>query len=532
MIAILRLQARRDRLQLTVWVGALGLLATFATTAVQTEYGDATSRTGVLRIALVTPSLLALRGVPNGASLGSTIWFQLFAFLAVVAGLLNGFLATRHGRGDEERGRRELVAATPVPRWAPLAATLLLGAAFDVVLGALLAGGLVVGGLPASGAMTAAAAFAVTGLAFLGIGLLVGELAATGRSANGITTAIVLLSYALRGAGDALGDPDLTRLTLRAAWPSWTNPIGWGEQAFAFTANRPAPLLLSLALFAVTAGGAAVIRSRRDLGASLLQEQPGRATGAATLRGPAGLMARLSWPAVAGWTTGGALFGLIIGPLTEAVRNVVATDPVGGQMMASLGHGRGEVTRLFVTAVMTVVGVLGAAAALQTTLRLHEEESSNHAEALLATPARRSAWLASGVGSGWVAALVVLAAAALTAWAGLVASGEDEAAGRSVGQAFAELPAALVFAGVAALLVAVVPRLAIPAAWSIFAIAVVLGLFGGLLRLPEAVRNASPFSVVPDVPVDDWLSTVVLTAVAMALPLLAIVALRRRDVPA
>ena len=530
MIALLRMQARRDRLQLTIWTVALALLATSATAAVQTEYGDTASRTGVLRIALATPSLLALRGVPNGASLGSVVWFQLFAWLAVVVGLLNGFLATRHGRGDEERGRRELLGGTPLPRWAPLASSLLLGVVLDVVLGALLAGGLVLGGLPASGAVTAAAAFAATGLAFLGVGVLAGELAPTGRSANGITTTVVLLAYALRGAGDALGAPDLGRLTLRAAWPSWLSPIGWGEQTFAFTENRSSPLLLSLALFAVTAGLAAAIRARRDLGASLLQERPGRATGA--LRGPVGLMARLSWPVATAWTIGAALLGLIIGPLAEAVRNVVATDPSAGEVLASLGNGRGDPTGVFVTAVMGMVGILAAAAALQTTLRLREEESAGHAEVLLSTPTRRTIWLASVVGGGWSAALLVIGATAVTAWAGLVASGEDEAAARAVGQAFAELPAALVFAGVAALLAAAAPRLAVAAAWAAFAIGVVLGLFGGLLRLPDGVRNVSPFSVVPEVPIDDWLPMVLLAAVAVLLPLVAAVALRRRDVPA
>lgn len=532
MIGILRLQARRDRLQLTIWIAALVLLTASSTAAVRTEFGDPGPRAGLVRVALATPSLLALRGVPDGSSLGSLMWFQLYAFLAVVVGLMNGFLATRHGRGDEERGRRELLAATPIERTTPLVATLLLGVAANVVLGTLLGLAFVVSGLPGDGAATAGATLAVTGLAFLGVALLVGELTPTGRSANGITTGLVLLAYALRGAGDALGEPDLSRLTLRASWPSWLSPIGWGEQTFAFTGNRLAPLLLHLALFAAAGGAAVALRSRRDLGASLLRERPGRATAHAALRGPTGLLARLAWPAVTAWVVGSALLGIIVGPLVDAVRQALEANPSIGLVLSSLGHSSVDATGLFVTAVMSMVGMLAAAAAMQTTLRLREEEATGHAELLLSAPVRRPAWLAAAVAGGWAAAVLVLALSAAATWLGLLAVGERAGAAQALAQAAAELPAALVFAGIAALLAAALPRFAIGLSWGVFTLAAALALFGALLKVPDVVQHASPFSDVPEVPVGDWLSTSVLAVVAVALPVLGGVALARRDISA
>src|SRR6478752_8790572 len=127
MLPILLQQVRRDRIILPIWVlGTAALLAVSAASVVS-EYGDAEGRAGILTVALATPALLALRGIPNGDSVGSAVHFQSFAFLAVTIGLMNVFLATRHGRADEETGRRELVLAAPVSRLAPMGATILLG---------------------------------------------------------------------------------------------------------------------------------------------------------------------------------------------------------------------------------------------------------------------------------------------------------------------------------------------------------------------------------------------------------------------
>ncbi len=114
MIRILRLELRRDRLTMAIWILGIALLTLGSVGAIQSTYATVHDRTEVLRLALATPSVLALRGVPNGDSAGSMQMFELFTYLAVVVGLMNTFLATRHGRADEESGRRELLAAS---RW-------------------------------------------------------------------------------------------------------------------------------------------------------------------------------------------------------------------------------------------------------------------------------------------------------------------------------------------------------------------------------------------------------------------------------
>jgi len=529
-IPLVRFQARADARQLLIWTAAIAVLVLATGRAVLAEFPTEAERAPLLTLALVTPALLAFRGAPNGPGEGSVLFFQLFTWLAVVVALLNTFLATRHGRGDEERGRTELLLAAPVRRAAPVAATWALGTLVDLLLAAVTAVAFAVLGLPLTGAVLAGAALGVTGFAFLGVGLLVGQLTPTSRAANGLAGAVVGLAYLLRAVGDALGRVDLDRLALRPAWPSWLSPIGWGEQTFAFTADRPAPLLLGLALGGVTGAAALARQSRRDLGASLLVQRPGPAVGGRGLRGTLGLAWRLQWPAVLGWTAGGVVLGLATAPLARAVTDATLDNARVREVLASLAGGAGaDLVGVFLTAVLGLVGVLAAAAGLQAVLRLRADETDGTAELVLATPASRVRWLVDGLVVGAVAVLVVLAGVSLAAALGFLAVGDGPHASVAARQAFVGLPAALVFVGLGAALVAVLPRLAVASSWLLFGAAVVGGLFGTLLRLPERVRDVSPFSHLPAVPVADWSPLLVLLVVAALLGGGAALAVRRRD---
>lgn len=527
---VLALQLRRDRVVLSVWIVAIAVTLAGSAATVASEFATASERTTVLSLSLATPSLLALRGNPNGASAGSLLFFDVFTFLAVAFGLMNTFFATRHGRADEEQGRRELIAASPIRRSAPLVSTALLGLAADAVLSLLSALGFIAAGYGGAGAWVAAAALGAIGLCFLGIGMLAGELAATSRAANSIGVVAVLLAYALRAAGDALGTPHIAALTLDPGWPSWLSPIGWGQQTLAFTENRIWPVLLLLAL-AVAAGGTAfAVHARRDLGASLLPERDGRAIARRSLRSLLGLDWRLHWPSVLGWAVGAALLGVATGALASAADDLVAGNAQVLTVLEQLSPSGGvDTAGLFIETVMIMIGMLAAAAGIQAVLRLRGEEAEGRAELVLAAPVGRVRWLGDSLIVGAVATSSVAAAAGLAAALGFAATGHSVNGWHALGQAFAELPAAVTMVAVAAVLIAVLPRISTLGSWVIFAAVIVIGLFGQLLKLPQAVRDASPFSHVPTVPFTDWGPSLVLTAVAFALAAVALVLVRRRD---
>ncbi|GAA2753850.1 polyketide antibiotic transporter [Amnibacterium kyonggiense] len=528
MIRLLALQARRDRVTLAVWVLGLAVLLLVTVQASHAEYGTAADRRSVLTIALATPAILAFRGVVDGDSFGSALFFQTYTWMAVAVALMNTFLAVRHGRGDEAAGRRELVDATPVGRLAAPVATMLLAVAADAAFGALATAFLVAGGMPAGGSALLAAGLTLTGLGFFGVGLLASEAMPTSRGANGVGVVLALLAYALRAAGDALGVPDGAALTLAPAAVSGFSPIGWGEQLRPYTTPTAWPLA-ALAGFAVLLVGAGlVIHARREPGASAVRERVGRPEG--RIAGPLGLALRLQWPSALAWTIGAGVLALVTPNLVAAASRFRLQDAVIARVVESLGHTRGDLEQGFTTGILVLVGLLAAAAGVQAMLRAREEEASGRAEALLAGPVSRlrllAAWGAVAVGT--VVAVLLVSAAAVAA--GTLGQGRSDAVGERVLQTLVQAPSALALTAVAALLVGLLPRLAVLGAWVVFGAAALIGLFGGILDLPADLVRFSPVGSVPALPTHDWGPTWAVGAAAVVLAALAALSQRRREV--
>jgi ABC-2 type transport system permease protein len=368
------------------------------------------------------------------------------------------------------------------------------------------------------------------GLAFLGLGMLAGELTETSRGANTIGVVLVLGAYTLRAAGDALGRPDVTKITLDPAWPSWLSPIGWGQQTLAFTENRWWSIGLIGVLAVVAVGIALLVHSRRELGASLLPERAGRATALATLTSPAALAWRLQWPTLIAWAGGSALLGLALGSLVTAISKANLDNPQIQAILQSLGHtGAADLGRTLISALMVLIGAVAAAAGVQAVLRMREEETEGRLETVLATPRSRVGWLLSYVFIAAASVLIVLVATGVTAAIGFAGVGQSDNAWLAFGSAAVQAPAALSFVGATALFVGLLPRLAVSLGWAVFGILIGFGLFAGLLNLPKGVDKISPIANVPALPTDDWVPTIVLGVIAVVAAVLGAMALRRRD---
>lgn len=95
-----------------------------------------------------------------------------------MAGLISLLTVIRHTRAEEDAGRRELLGATAVGRPAGLIAALIATAGADLVLGMLVALGLLRQGLPAPGSVAFGAELAggILGASYLA--RLVGDVSA------------------------------------------------------------------------------------------------------------------------------------------------------------------------------------------------------------------------------------------------------------------------------------------------------------------------------------------------------------------
>jgi ABC-2 type transport system permease protein len=536
-VRLVRLALRRDRIQLPVWILGITLMLSSSLGSLVRTYPTEADRATVLKTAAQTPTILVLRGPPTGTGDGQLFTFQLLAFLCVLAAFMSTLAVVRHTRQNEETGRAEMIGATVVGRFAPLTAALTVVILSNVVLGALVAAVLARRTQDVTGSLAFAAGLAGTGIAFAGIAALAAQLTDGARSANGIASAAIGVAYALRGAGDALGEVHADGIRMTSAWPSWTNPIGWAQQALPFDANRWWVLLLPLVLFGAGTGAAFAISEHRDWGTGLLPSRPGPARAPRALLSPAGLAWRLQRGILLGWAIGAVALAAGVGTLTDALQDAMADNANANDLIRRLGNSHtDDLILAFYASMSTITGLIVAGYVVQAMLRLRTEEAAGHLEPVLATGTARNRWLAAHL------ACVVLGSGAILLGSGAaMALGAGRANG-DLGAAFGDLipatmvqwPAALVFAGLVVALFGALPRYAVALGSTGFVLALVFGLFGGLLDLPQSVRDLSPFSHVPALPAVGitWAPVLLLTAVAVALTAGGMAAFRRRDLSA
>lgn len=527
---------RRDRWQLLTWAAGIGALAMFSAAAIHQTYGDQSDRAEILQVATATPAILMLRGLPRGADQGAFTFFQIYAFLALLAGLMSTFLAVRHSRAEEETGSAELIGATPAGRLIPMIATCLHGLSANVLVALAVAAGFSSQGLDPEGALTAGAAVGAVGIAFLAVGLLVSQFMGTSRGANGVSSALVVLAYVLRGIGDAMGTPDSTGTRMTEGAASWFSPIGWGQQTFAFSGNRWWPLLLPLALAAVCLAAAWRIMAVRDTGDSVWGARPARTAARPWLNRPGALASRLQAGSIIGWGLGGLAAGLLAGSLGKAIAAVDLADSDGTAALRAIIQAQGtSLTQLVVSVLFSMAGVLAATCALQAVIRMRQEEAAGTAELLLSTPVGRVKWLAGYLLLGTSAVVLVMALAGLGAWATLAGSGDTSVEASAVWEtAAAQIPAALIYLAVPALVFVLWPAATIGLSWVLLGIGVVFGIFGGMVGLDQSVRDLSPFthSPVPGGPDTDWSGAWWMLAIAVLCTAAAAGLMRRREVGA
>jgi ABC-2 type transport system permease protein len=523
---LVRLILRRDRFLLPLWVLLLALLPVYQAAAIDQFYSTPAQLRDLYGTVMGTPGLLAMLGRVFGATLGAlTVWRAGLVFTMV--GLASLLTVIRHTRTDEEAGRRELLGATVVGRNAPLTAALLVTFAADLLLGAVLAAGMVGLGLPAAGSVAYGLSMAAAGWVFATVGALAAQLTQGAGAARGLGLGALGMAYLLRAAGDTAGSDS------GLGWLSWLSPIGWTQQTRSYgdAGERWWVLALAAAFVIVLAAAAYALLARRDVGAGVLPARLGPATAAPALRSPLALAWRLQRATLLAWTAGLAVMGAVIGSVADSVNDMAAESAQLKDLLERLG-GEKALSDAYIAGVMVIFAVAAAAYAIQATLRLRSEEEGLRAELVLATAASRRRWAASHLLFGLLGPAVALLAAGVAEGFvyGLVGGDVGREMPRVLAGALVQLPAVLVLSGIAMALFGLLPRLT-AVTWAALAVSAFLALFGPLLRLSQWLLDVAPFSHIPRVPGADVAATPLawLLLIAAALCTAGLAGFRRRD---
>ncbi|GAA2988974.1 ABC transporter permease [Actinokineospora diospyrosa] len=523
---LIRLALRRDRVILPIWIVVLSVIPGSTVSAYEQLYPTAAARASLNAGTGSNPSVAVLYGPAFDLSTpgGWSAW-RYGSFLALFIGLFAIFTVTRHTRAEEDSGRLELLGSAVVGRYAALTAGVVVAGASSLLIGVLIAAGMVGSGLPVAGAFTLGLAIAGTGLVFTAIAGVTAQLTEYSRSANGVATTVLGAAFLLRALGDS---------TPSASWVSWLSPLAWPQQAKPFVADKWWVFLLAIGVAVAVATVAYRLVPLRDIGAGLWPSRPGPATAPKSLSSPLGLAWRLQRGSLVGWTVAVVAMGAMFGAIADGIGGLVGDSEQVKQIMERMGGTQGLVDA-YLSAIIGLFGMLGAVYAVQAALRMRSEEVATHAESVLATAVGRVQWAGSHLAFAVLGPVVLLAASGLASGLahGLRAGDLSHQLTHTLGASMAQLPAVWVIAGIAALLHGAWPRLAVAGSWTVVAVAVLLALYGPVIGLTQAVLDVSPFVHVPKLqPGTEFVATPLfwLTGVAVVAVAAGLTTFRRRDI--
>jgi ABC-2 type transport system permease protein len=523
-----RLALRRDRVTLPAWILGLSFFMG-ATSALFVSDLSGSEHLAEETTIVATNTGMRLLGLTSGPSIGGYMLHRDFVTVAVLAAVMSTLAVVRHTRQNEELGRAELVGAAVVGRYAGLAAAVIVTVAANVVLWLALALGMIIAGLPVAGSLLAGASVAGVGLVFTGVAAVACQLASTGRGAIGLTGAVLGVAFLVSGIGNMAGTV-IGGTRVESAWPAWLSPIGWGQQTRPFNDGDWWPVLLFVLAFGALLAAAAALVPKRDVGRGMWAERRGHARAPRTLLTTTGLVWRLQRGALIGWSIGLLGFGLILGSMSEQVRDAQGATRDWYAETA----GSQQLMEAYRASMMSIAGMFVAIYVVQILLRLRHDEAGGTAESVLAAGVSRWRWVLGHVvnAAGGALVLVLLFGVGMGIGGGLALGDLASQTGDMVVAALVQLPGIFVLGAAVIALIALVPRWAAVGSWSLLVASLVVGpMFGEGLSLPQWVRDLSPFTHTPMAPAVDVGATpmVALTVVFLALAVAGFLVIRRRD---
>jgi ABC-2 type transport system permease protein len=517
-----RFAVRRDRVRILLWIAGIVLLVVVTVASVKGLYPNQAELDKAARASEGNAAAIIFNGPAQALdTVGGQVAFQTGSWGLILMGLMSVFMVGRLTRGEEQAGRVELLRALPVGPHSLAAAAMATVAAMNVVAGALVTLALVALELPVAGSVVFGLSFTLFGLLLAACTLAAAQASENTRVVYGIGGVVLGTSFVLRAIGD-IGDGTI----------SWLSPIGWAQKTRPFADERWWPFLVVVGATGLLAWLALILSRRRDLGAGLVAPRAGRARAGASLGSPLGLAVRLQRGSLIGWGAGLAVLAVAYGSITDSINDFVEDNETLTDIIAA--QGQGTLVEQYLAMSFRILALVVAAFAIQSALRIRSEETSGHAEKVLAGPVSRARWASGHLAMAFGGTLVVLfLIGAAFGMSDAAVTGETGAIWRSLLGSLAFAPAVWVLVGLSAAIVGLAPRATV-LPWLALAGCLVIGMFGQLLDLPPSVQDLSPFQHVPPYPATDLrvLPLLALVALAAGLTALGLVRLRHRDIGA
>ncbi len=521
---LIRFILRRDRIRIPVWILAL-LLMNVGTAAIFPDTYPTDADRHARATLIENPAMRLLLGPVHGTedyTFGAMMASEMLGMMLVAVGLMSIFMIVRHTRAEEETGRAELVRSSVVGRYAGIVAPLVVVIALNILIGLVVAIGVdaTLAELDTAGSLMFGAAMASFGMFFAAITLVSVQINEFARAASGMSIAVLIGTYVIRGFGDMLENP-----------LEWMPPSGLALQSAPYVDNNIWPLVVLVGGAVALMPLALSLSDRRDVAAGLRQPRPGPANASALLSRPFGMVVRRQRGSLMAWGTGIILFGLAYGSMINEIGEQYGDNPMVQDYFAALGLDTQQLTESVIAMVVMFMALLASLFTVSAVTRLRSDETSNLAENLLATAISRLRWAGETLLFGLVASTVILL---LTGLAGGVMfaldTGNWDDMWTFTGAIMAYAPALWLAAAVAVAVFGMFPK-AMLLAWFVPAYGFFALMIAPLMGLPGWINDLSPFEYVPRIPSVDFeaMPLIVMTALALVLMIAGLLGIRYRD---
>ena len=530
-LRLARFYGRRDRIISLAWMLGLLVFASAVPLAMYDTYGSDGSLQAMVPM-LENPAMVAMVGPVFEATnytYGSLMAGMMLLMTATAVAFMNIFFVVRYTRADEEQERSEVIRSLPVGRLAPVNAALIGAFALNILVVLVNWGGLLainLASIDSKGAFLYGAACGAVGMVFAAVAAICSQLASTSRGALAYSSAVVGVMYMLRAAGDIL-QPNHDW----GKYLSYASPLGLSLRVEAFGADNfwPLPYLLLTAVVLVVI--AYVLNARRDLGAGIIPQRPGPPHAGPLLRSNFGLALNLLRNTLIGWAYVALALGASYGSIMNYIATFVQTTPfLANALKNDYGY---TVTESFASLIMVVLAGILAVVPVMIILKAWREEEEGRAELVLAAATSRRSFLGSYIAIAFASSVIMPALGAFGLWAAaaIVMTNPLSATFMFKG-IMIYLPAIWLFMGLAALLVAIRPRIASAVTWVYLGVSFFLGYFGQMFtQIPKWVMHLSPFGLIPNITQAHipWATLAIMTGVAFAMLVAAFVIYPKRD---
>jgi ABC-2 type transport system permease protein len=192
-----------------------------------------------------------------------------------------------------------------------------------------------------------------------------------------------------------------------------------------------------------------------------------------------------------------------------------------------------NIIQMFANMIGFIMAMIAAIPILLFVLKAKSEETAFRAELILATKTSRTKYLTGFVVISFVTAILFQITQALGMYSMAMSMGFTDKLplGYLIASTLVYTPALWVIAGLATLLVGLIPRFA-SWVWAYYGFTFFIMMYGRLLPDLNFLVNFTPMGWVPQFPVDDinWVTMIVLSAVGIALSVLGIIFYNKRDI--